>query len=75
MNLVVDADAGLVGLQGVGEAADLQDQQVHGIQDFLAVHHPISQTLQLPVAHRAWQSTGEEAGQSVWDVQILAIVF
>lgn len=53
MNFVVDADAGLAGLQCVREAADLQDQEVHGIQDFLAVHHPVSQTLQLAVAHRA----------------------
>lgn len=59
MNLVVGADAGLAGLQCVWEAADLQDQQVHGIEDFLAVHHPVSQTLQLAVAHGAGQSTGE----------------
>lgn len=65
MNLVVDADAGLASLQGVGKAADLQDQKVDGVQDFLAVHHPVSETLQLPVAHRARQSAGEEVEQSV----------
>lgn len=54
VNFIVDADPGLVGLQGVREAADLQNQEVHGVQDFLAVHHPVSQTLQLSVAHRAW---------------------
>lgn len=59
MNFIVDADAGLAGLQSVREAADLQDNEVHGIEDFLAVHHSVSQTLQLTMAHRARQSTGE----------------
>lgn len=63
MHFVVDADAGLVGLQRVGEAADLQDQEVQGIQDFLAVDHAVGQTLQLAVAHGARQSTG--VGQRV----------
>lgn len=58
VNLILNADAGLVGLQCVWEAADLQDKQVHGVQDFLTVHHSVSQTLQLPVAHRARQGTG-----------------
>lgn len=67
MNFVVGADAGLAGLQRVREAADLQDQEVHSIEDFLAVYHPVGQTLQLPVAHRARQSTGGQGGgQSVW---------
>lgn len=52
VDFVVDADARLVGLQGEWEAADLQHQQVHGVQDFLAVHHPVGETLQLAVAHR-----------------------
>lgn len=53
MDFVLDADAGLAGLQRVRETADLQHQEVHGIEDFLTVHHPVSQTLQLAVAHRA----------------------
>lgn len=57
MNLVGDADAGLPRLQGVREAANLKDQEVQGLKDLLAVHHSISQTLQLSVAHRAWQRT------------------
>lgn len=65
VNFVVDADAGLVGLQCVWEAADLQHQEVHGIQNFLAVYHPVSQSLQLAVAHRAGQSTVEGVRQSV----------
>lgn len=71
VDLIVDADARLVCLQGIREAADLQDQQVHGIQDFLAVHHSVSQTLQLSVAHRAWQSTGEAAGWRVWELSLI----
>lgn len=53
MHLIVHADAGLVRLQRVREAADLQHQQVDRIQDLLAVNHPVSQTLQLSVAYRA----------------------
>lgn len=71
VNFIVDADPGLVGLQGVREAADLQNQEVHGIQDFLAVHHPVSQTLQLSMAHWAWQGTGDEGAS--WKIQNLCI--
>lgn len=53
MNLVLNADTRLAGLQRVWETADLQDQQVHGVEDFLAVHHAVSQALQLAVANRA----------------------
>lgn len=42
MHFIVDADAGLAGLEHVRKAADLQDQQVHGIQDFLAVYDTVS---------------------------------
>ena len=51
VHLVVDADAGLACLQGVGEAADLQHQQVDRLQHLLAVDHAVGQALQLAVAH------------------------
>lgn len=51
VNLVVNADARLAGLQRVWETADLQHQEVHGVEDFLAVHHTVSQALQLAVAN------------------------
>lgn len=41
MHFIVDADAGLAGLEHVWKAADLQDQQVDGIQDFLAVYNTV----------------------------------
>lgn len=53
MNFVVDADTRLAGLQRVWEAADLQDQEVHGVENFLAVHHTVGQALQLAMANRA----------------------
>lgn len=31
VNFIADADAGLAGLQGVRKAANLQDQEVHGV--------------------------------------------
>lgn len=45
VNFVVNADTWLAGLQRVWETADLQDQEVHGIEDFLAVHHTVGQAL------------------------------
>lgn len=59
MHLVVDADAGLVSLQCVGEAADLQHQQVDRLQHLLAVNHAVGQTLQLAVADRAREGARE----------------
>ena len=59
VHLVVDADAGLARLQRVGEAADLQHQQVHGLQHLLAVDHPVGQALQLAMAHGAREGARE----------------
>lgn len=41
VHFIVDTDAGLAGLEHIWKAADLQDQQVHGIQDFLAVYDTV----------------------------------
>lgn len=41
MNFIVDADAGLACLQHVRKGADLQDQQVDGIKDVLAVNDAV----------------------------------
>lgn len=41
MNFIVDADAGLASLQHIRKGADLQDQEVDGIEDFLAVNHAV----------------------------------
>lgn len=41
MDLIVDADAGLARLQHVWKGADLQDQEVDGIENFLAVNDAV----------------------------------
>lgn len=41
MDFIVDADAGLARLQYVREGADLQDQEVDGTKDFLAVNDAV----------------------------------
>lgn len=41
MDIIVDADAGLARLQYVRKGADLQDQEVDGIEDFLAVNDAV----------------------------------
>lgn len=41
MDFIVDADAGLARLQYVWKGADLQNQEVDGIKDFLAVNHTV----------------------------------
>lgn len=41
MDFIVGADAGLARLQYVRKGADLQDQEVDGIEDFLAVNDAV----------------------------------
>lgn len=75
MHLVVDADARLASLQRVGEAADLQHQQVDRLQHLLAVDHTVSQALQLAVAHRAREGAREAHSTSSITTDIIDTMY